>query len=54
MQMDLYYWKICDCGGCGGHAYHENYGRICTVGGHVLRVCAEAATIKAALSSVCW
>ena len=49
----MYYWNIC---GCGGHVYHENiyYGRTCLVGGHVLQVCAEAATIEAAVKLVCW
>ena len=45
MQVDMYYWKIC---GCGGHVYYENIynGRTCPLGGHVLQVCAEAATIE--------
>ena len=53
MQVNMYYWKIC---GCGGHVYHENifYERTCSVGGHVLQVCAKAATIEAAVSLVCW
>ena len=53
MKVDMYYWKIYDC---GGHVYHENifYGRTCSVGGHVLQVCAKAATIEAAVSLVCW
>ena len=42
--------------GSGGHVYHENicYGRKCPVGRHVLQVCAEAATIKAAVSLGSW
>ena len=45
MQKDMYYWKVA-CG-IGDHIFHENmfYGRTCLVGGHVLQVCAEAATI---------
>ena len=53
MQIDLYYWKIC---GHGCYVYHENisYGRTCSVGGHILQVCAEAGTFEAAVSLVCW
>ena len=53
MQVDMYYWKTC---GSGGHIFHENicYGRTCSVGGYVLQVCAEAATIEAAVSSGRW
>ena len=52
----MYYWKICGNGGNGGNVYHENicYGRTCPVGGHVLQVCAEAATIEAAVSLDNW
>ena len=41
----MYYWKTC---GSGGHVFHENSycGRTCPVGGHVVQVCAEAATIS--------
>ena len=53
MQVDMYYWKICDS---GGHVYHENicYGRTCPVDGHVLQVFAETATIEAAVSVGSW
>ena len=49
MQVDMYYWKVC---GSGGHVYHENicYGWTWPVGGHVLQIRAEAATIEAAVS----
>ena len=53
MQVDMYYWKTC---GSGGHIFHENicYGKTCSVGGYVLQVCAEAATIEAAVGSGSW
>ena len=45
MQVDMYYWKIC---GSGGHVHHKNfcYRRTCPVGGHVLQVFKETATIE--------
>ena len=44
VQVDMYYWKICSSGGL---VFHGNicYGRTCLVGGHVLQVYAETATI---------
>ena len=53
MQVDMCYLKIC---GSGGHVSHENIccGRICPVGGQVWLICAEAATIEAAVSLICW
>ena len=53
MKMDMYYWSIC---GCDGHFYYENicYRMTCPVGGNVLQVCAEAATIEAAVNFIYW
>ena len=52
MQVDMHYWNIFG----SSHVCHENicYGRTCPVGGHVLQVCAEAATIEAAVSLGIW
>ena len=48
-----HYWKVC---GSGNLVYHEffSYGRTCPVGGHVLQVCSEAATIEATVSLGSW
>ena len=53
MQVDMYYWKICDS---GWYVYYENIccDSTCPVGVHVLQVCAEAASIEAAVSSGSW
>ena len=44
MQEGMNYWKTY---GSGGHIFLENmcYGRTCLIGGHVLQICAVAATI---------
>ena len=49
----MYYRKVC---GSGGHFFHENiyYRRTCPVGGQVLQVCTEVATIDASVNLGGW
>ena len=43
MLKGMHYWKT--CGSDGMSFMRMCYGRTCLVGGYVLQVCAEAATI---------
>ena len=50
MQMDMYYWKICGSGGMSIMRISVMGGHVHPVGRHVLEICAEAATIEAAVT----